>query len=188
MLNIFPVEEKKKILAAYRLRLGVVAVFTVSALILSSSILLAPSYLLAVSKYNSVSRELLALELEQGSTEREKEVNIQIRDENKKIDLFLKGGDDGWLSPSGVIWGIVGKKGDAIKIRGFMYEASANKERLVITGTADDREGMASFVGALKKEQTFTKVELPIQSYVKSSDIDFSVVVERIVKSIDTKK
>ena len=184
MLNILPTEEKKKILVEYRLRLGVVSVFALGALVFSSLVLLAPSYMLAVVKYNGISEELSALELKQSNAGQEKEVGAQIRDENKKIDLFLKGDTSGRLSPPQTILNIIGIKGDAIKIQGFIYDASALQERLVVTGVAADREGLARFVETLKKDPTFTKVELPISSYVKSSNIDFSVVVERAVKSI----
>ena len=187
MLNILPTEEKKKILVEYRLRLGVVSVFALGALVFSSLVLLAPSYMLAVVKYNGISEELSALELKQSNVGQEKEVGAQIRDENKKIDLFLKGDTSGRLSPPQAILNIIGIKGDAIKIQGFIYDASALQERLVVTGVAADREGLARFVETLKKDPTFTKVELPISSYVKSSNIDFSVVVERAVKSTAVK-
>lgn len=188
MLNIFPTEEKKKILVEYRLRLGVVSVFALGALVFSSLVLLAPSYLLAISKHNSISDELAVLESKQGRGGQEKEVGVQIREENKKIDLFLKGDTGGKLVPSQVILNIIGIKGSAIKIQGFTYDASALQERLVVTGVAATREGLALFVETLKKDPTFTKVELPISSYVKSSNIDFSVVVERATKGTAVKK
>ena len=88
MLNILAIEEKKKIITEYRLRLAVVSVFAVAALVFSSLVLLAPSYLLAVSKYNDVSQELVSLEAKAGIRGQEKNVNMQINDVNKKINLF----------------------------------------------------------------------------------------------------
>lgn len=188
MLNIFSTEEKKKVIAEYRLRLGIIAVFAVAALVLSSLVLLVPSYLIAVSKYNNVLGELSSLELRQDRADQEKEVGAQIRDENKKIDIFLKGDTSGRPTPPQTILNIIGIKSDAIKIQGFTYDASAGAERLVVTGVASDRDGLAGFVEILKKNPTFTKVELPISSYVKSTDIDFSVVVERVGKGVAVKK
>lgn len=181
MINILPPEEKKKIIAEYRLRLGIVVIFAIAALVLSGLVLLAPSYLLAVSKYNSVSGELVALQSKQGRGAQEKDVTTQIGGLNKKIDLFLKGGTS-TSSPSQVILSILNLKGGAIKIQGFTYDASTGQGRMVITGTALDRVSLAQFVKTLKKEPTFTSVELPISSYVKSVDIDFSIVVDRGIK------
>lgn len=188
MHNIFPTEEKKKVLAEYRLRLGVIAVFAVGALVLSSLVLLVPSYFIAISKYGNVSGELSMLEMRQSDIGQEKEVDAQRREANKKIDLFLKGDTSGRLTPPQTILSIIGTKSSAIKIQGFTYDASAGQERLVVTGVASDRDGLARFVETLKKDPTFTKVELPISSYVKSTDIDFSIVVERAGKGAVVKK
>lgn len=182
MINILPTEEKKKILVEYRLRLGVVAVFALAALVFSSLILLAPSYLLAISKYNSVSGELAMLESKQGHNSQEKDINTQISGINKKIDLFLKGGAGVTVAPSQAILSILNIKGSAIKIQGFTYDATGKQERFIVTGVALDRDSLAQFIENLKKEPTFTKVDLPISSYVKSANIDFSIVIERGVK------
>lgn len=182
MLNILSIAEKKKILVEYRFRLAVVSIFAVGALVLASLVLLAPSYLLAVAKYNGISAELARLEAKQGSTAQEKDINAQIININKKIDLFLKGGVNATSSPSQIILNILNDKGNSIKIQGFTYDAGVGLGRFVVVGTAIDRDSLAQFVERLKKEPTFTKVDLPISSYVKSANIDFSIVIERGVK------
>lgn len=183
MLNILATEEKKKILIEYRLRLGVISVFAVAALVFASLVLLAPSYLLAVSKYNNAKNELATLEEKYGGTGKEKDVATQIRDINNKIAL-LSGGDTGdRLSPPQVSIDILKTKSKAIKIYGFTYDATTNQERIVLTGIAANRDSMANFIETLKKDAMFTNVTLPISSYVKSTDIDFSVVLEHSHKT-----
>lgn len=182
MLNILSTTEKKKILVEYRFRLAVVFIFAVGALVLASLVLLAPSYLLAVTKYNSISAELARVEAKQGSAAQEKDTNLQIISINKKIDLFLKGGVNATSSPSQMILNILNDKGTSIKIQGFTYDASVGLGRFVVIGSAIDRDSLAQFVERLKREPTFTKVDLPISSYVKSANIDFSIVIERGVK------
>lgn len=182
MLNILSTTEKKKILVEYRFRLAVVSIFAVGALVLASLVLLAPSYLLAITKYNGISAELARLEAKQGSTVQEKDINTQISSINKKIDLFLKGGVNATSSPSQMILNILNDRGNSIKIQGFTYDVSVGLGRFVIIGTAIDRDSLAQFVERLKREPTFTKVDLPISSYVKSANIDFSIVIERGVK------
>lgn len=182
MINILPIEEKKKVITEYRFRLGVVAIFAVSTLVLSSLVLLAPAYLLAVSKYNSISSELAVLESKQGRGVQEKDVNMQTNSINKKIDLFLNGGVSASSSPSQALLNILNIKGNTVKIQGFTYDANAGQGRFVVIGKAPDREVLARFVEELKKEPTFAKVDLPISSYVKSTNIDFSIVIERRAK------
>jgi len=182
MINILPIQEKKKILTEYRLRLGVVAVFAIMTLVLSSFVLLIPSYLLAVSKYKGLSENFLTMEAKQGRVGQGDEIGAQISNINKKINLFLKGGARVESAPPQSILNILNMKGDRIKIHGFTYDATTGKGRMVVVGVSDDRDSLAQFIEVLKKEPTFTKVELPISSYVKSTNIDFSVVIEREIK------
>ena len=179
MLNILATEEKKKILVEYRLRLAVVAIFAVGSLVLASLTLLAPAYLLAVSKHNNTENELATLEGKYSHGGQEKEVGAQIRDINNKISILLESNTSKRLSPPQTILDILESKGNAIKIYGFTYDAMNSQERIILTGNAIDRGSLANFIETLKKDPVFTNVTLPISSYVKSANIDFSVVLER---------
>lgn len=188
MLNILPHEEKKKVLTEYRMRLAIVAVFAVAALVLASLILLVPSYMLAVSKYNFVADELARLEQKQSGPGQEKEVSAQIKEVNKKISLFM--GDEKVVprAPSEVILGIMAAKEPAVKVQSILYDIKPDLERIVLSGKANDRDSLARFVETLKKDPSFSKVDLPIGSYVKSTNIDFTLVLERTIKVTPPKK
>lgn len=183
MLNILPTEEKKKILTEYRLRLAVVCVFAVATLTFSSLILLVPSYLLAALKYNNAAQEFVRIESKTSLIDgQERNIDAQIIDINKKIKLFLSGDTNKQLSASQAVIDILSIKEPSIKIYGFTYEASVNQERVVISGVALNRDSLALFVETLKKDPSFISVELPISSYVKSENIDFSIVAIRGIK------
>lgn len=182
MINLIPKKEKKDVLMEYRLRLGVVATLAVASLVISNLILLAPSYFLAASKYNSISAQLAAIESKQGAVVQVKDANAYIKSINKKIDIFMQKGVAVPASPPQVILSILNIKGAEIKIQGFTYDGGVGQGRLVITGNAANRDSLAGFVEKLKSDPAFAKVDLPISSYVKSTNIDFSIVVERGVK------
>lgn len=182
MHNILPVEENKKVVNEYRLRFLTVAISAIGALILSSLILLVPSYLLALSKYRDATSELEMLQKKDGSSDYGKSVNMQVLEINKKINTFLKTSTALAPSLSSVIEKILEVKGDSIKITGFVYGVNGEQERVVITGTARSRETLARFIEVLKKDPSFTSVELPISSYVKSTDVDFSAAVVVVTK------
>ncbi len=188
MQNLLPIEEKKKVLTEYRIRLGVVFLFTVSSLVVANLALLAPSYLLAVSKSTFMSEELANLEGKEANRAEEKDVYSKIKEINKKIDLFLKAGNPNKSVPSELFMKIISTKNSAIKITGLSYDATADRERIVLGGRASDRESLAKFLEELKKDKTFTKVELPISSYVKSVNIEFSIVLERALVETTQKK
>ncbi|OHA83932.1 MAG: hypothetical protein A2937_03265 [Candidatus Yonathbacteria bacterium RIFCSPLOWO2_01_FULL_47_33b] len=188
MLNILPHEEKKKILTEYRLRLSAASVFAVATLVLASLILLAPSYMLAVSKYNFVADELARLEQKQRGVGQEKEVDAQIKEVNKKISLFLGDEKAAHRTPSEVVLGILAAKNPSIKVQSIAYDVNTERERLVLSGKASDRDSLALFVETLKKDASFSKVDLPIGSYVKSANIDFSIVLESPINPAVPKK
>lgn len=179
MLNLLSIEEKKRILLLYRIRLTVVVVFATGALVLASLVLLVPSYLLSIAKHNNSEKQLAIFEERYGSGIQEKEVNAQIREANSRILLLLGNDTTTRLAPSLMVSRLIEIKENNIKIYGFTYDVSTNTERVVVTGTALDRDALSNFIEALKKDQTFSEVTLPISSYVKSNNIDFSVVLER---------
>ena len=183
MLNILTTEEKKKILVEYRLRLTVVSVFAVSSIAIASAVLLAPAYVLSISKYNAAEKQHAVLEGKYGGTGQEKDIGAQIRDINTRVLLLLSGDTTARLFPSQAVSKILSLKGNKIKIFSFSYETTENQERIVLTGTATNRDSLANFIETLKKDPTFTSVTLPISSYVKSENIDFSIVAERKAKS-----
>lgn len=185
MINLLPLEEKKKIRTEYHFRLGVLVALSIALLLLANLILLSPVYLLTLSKYQFASEKFIKLESEQGRTEQEKEINAQINEVNKRTALFLKE-DKGSAVFSEIVIKIIETKGTAIKIQNIFFETSPGRERFVISGRSDDRDNLASFVENLKRDSFFTTVDIPISSYIKSTDIAFSVILER--KSPPSKK
>lgn len=184
MINLLPIEEKKKIRAEYRLRLGAIAALAVTSLFLISLVLLSPVYLLTLSKYQLASEKLVKLETEQGQKEQEKEINTRIKAVNKEINLFSKENKEQAVF-SEIVMKILETKGPTIKVQNMFYESSPQQERFIISGRADDRDNLALFIEKLKKDSFFTTVDIPISSYIKSVDIDFSVILE---KSLSIKK
>lgn len=188
MINILPKEEKKKIRTEYRLRLATIVMFAIMVLILTNLVLLVPSYLLVVSKYNSISGRLADQELKQGSGLQQKGIDAQVQAANKNISLFLSSNTNSRLSAPNVISEIIHLKGSTIKIGEFYYDATGPLERFTIAGVAADRDGLAQFVDALKGDATFSDVSLPVSSYVKSTNIEFSIALTHGVLPAPVKK
>lgn len=182
MINIFATKEKKKILNKYRIRLAIVSLIVADIFIIANLVLFMSPYLLSGAKYNNLEKELATLEEVYGGGVKEKDVNSHVVDINNKIALLLKNSAETQLSPSQVMSDILKNKSRMVKIYGFTYDSVVSQERVVITGEALDRDSLSSFFEELKKDTRFTNVTLPISSYVKSEDIEFSVVLERNTK------
>lgn len=164
-----------------------VSVFAIGFIGLASSVLLSPAYLLAVSKFNTADEQLAALEKKYGNSAQEKEISGQIREINNKITLLSSGDTSLRLAPPEAIVSILGLKESTIKIFSLTYDLTARKDRVVLTGTAADRDSLSNFFETLKKDPLIDNVTLPISSYVKSTNIDFSVVIERKANPIAKK-
>ncbi|MGB2580355.1 MAG: hypothetical protein WBC83_01555 [Minisyncoccia bacterium] len=188
MINIFATKEKKKILNKYRIRLTIVSLIVADILITSNLILFMSPYLLSISKYNNLKKELATLEEVYGGGVKEKDVDSQVIDINNKISVLLKASAKTQLSPYQVISDIINNKSRRIKIYGVTYDSVVNQERVVITGEALERDSLSGFFEELKKDTRFTDVTLPISSYVKSENIEFSVVLERNTKPTSKNK
>jgi hypothetical protein len=150
-------------------------------------VLLIPSYILAMTKYNFVRDQVTKLEASQARMGQQKEVDTEIKKVNKKVALFLGDEKNPSPVPSELIFKVIGMKNPTLRLSGILYDVTALRERLVISGQAASRDGLAQFVETLKKDKTFTLVDLPISSYVKSTNIDFSLVIEHSLKPIGKK-
>lgn len=187
MLNILPTEEKKKNLKEYHLRLGVVSFVMATSLVLVNLALLTPAYFNALAKEAEAKARIVNFtgkSIEESAKE-EQEINTTVADLNKKLNLFL--GSSTSTSPrfvpSEVFEAILEHKAASIKIYSISYDATLDREQLVVVGKSLDRDSLAQFVDALKKSGLFTAVDLPIQSYVKSTNIEFSVTLTRALKA-----
>lgn len=191
MLNILPIQEKKKNLKEYRLRLGVVSFVAATSLVLVNLALLTPAYFNTLAKEAEAKARIVNLtgKSVEETIKEEQVINATVLDLNKKLNLFL-GVSTSTLTrfvPSEIFDAILKHKTTSIKIYSISYDATLDREQLVVGGKSLDRDSLAQFVDALKKSGLFTTVELPIQSYVKSTNIEFSVTLTRVSKT-PTKK
>ena len=189
MLNILPLEEKKKNLKEYYLRLGVVSLVVAISLVLANLALLTPAYFNALAKEAEAEARIAnatGKSVEETAKE-EQVVNATITDLNKKVNLFLGTSTSTSTAtrfvPSEVFESILKNKTSSIKIYSISYDATLDREQLVVTGRSLDRDSLAQFIESLKKSGLFTAVDLPIQSYVKSTNIEFSVTLTRALKT-----
>ncbi len=172
----------------YRLRVAVVVICLVAIVVFASLILLVPSYILVQTKYSNITSQISTEQILDGVGAQGKEIDAQVNDINKKIDFFQSSSSIPRLSLPDVIAKIIGMKGASVKIVGFSYDATNQQERLVISGIAADRDALANFVDTLKSSNVFTAVDLPVSSYVKSTNIDFAIVTTRAIAPPARKK
>lgn len=180
MINLLPTEEKKKVRTIYRARVAVVVLIFLTVLALLSLASLAPSYFAASSKYDAAS---LASEITESENKMLKEdLESMAKEANKAAALLSSQNAD--LSPRGVFSEIVSLKQSGIRITGLSYsiavaakkgEQQSREKRIAVSGAAETRESLLSFMDTLKSKDLFASADLPISNFVKERDLDFSI-------------
>lgn len=190
MINLATQESKKGILKEYRFRLFIMSIFAIASLVAVSVILLIPTIILAELKQSSVVRALEGLKKQNAEIGevRAKEIDDSIKEINRKAILVLKGTGGESLVPSEVIALILEKRAPAIRVDSIMFDVTPDRERFVVAGRAATRDALAVYRDAFKTDKMFTRIDLPIASFVKNTDITFSLTLERALAGAKKKK
>lgn len=73
---------------------------------------------------------------------------------------------------------VTGVKDPKIKIKSFRYSVAGkdpNSTNVEITGTAPTRKDLLDFKQKLESEKSFSNITLPISSFVRVENIEFSI-------------
>lgn len=181
MANLLPAEEKKNVRTIYRLRLSAILVGAATFIAIANLALLAPSYLRAGTK-EQVAEDRVT-QVSGVSADEQARAGEAVREEarafEKKTALFLRTQTVArGTYPARMISDIITLREPLVRIQSLSYDKTEIRERFVVAGISAGRDHLARFVDALKKDARFTKVEIPISSYVKTNDINFSIALE----------
>lgn len=181
MINLLPVEEKRKIRRMYRIRVAVVSLCFAAAMIAVSLASLLPSFFAASSKYSAAALSSQMAESENAAVK--EDLEKRVKDANRAVSLLA--GSGGSSSPRGLFLEIISRKPAGIRITAISYSAEAPAakggaqgsppKRVIVGGTAATRENLLSFMNALKSEEMFASADLPISNFVKDRNLDFSI-------------
>jgi hypothetical protein len=96
----------------------------------------------------------------------------------KKILLIKQAQNNKFLVSENVIDNLLAKKINGILINEINYTKDPNKGNLVnIRGQASSRERLLTFKNSLAQDPNFKNVDLPISNFIKSTDIEFNLVL-----------
>ena len=159
----------------YRKRFLAVGFLTATVLLLASAVLAMPSLLFLKSSeiVLTAKRDAFA-SYETSSTART--LSIAVADVNARLAVFPP---TETASPliADFMNPVLLAKTPSIHLIGFSYQAGTKKTEanVKITGTADSRVALLSFVDRLKKVGSFGGVNVPITNFIKDSNVPFTV-------------
>ena len=177
MANLLPTEQQEKVKKEYRLRLLALAFLVVLFLAAWAAILLYPSYL--------QSREWEAiqagrLETLKNFTALLEEYNMAgiIKSANIQVGLILEK-NGAALKINEAMSQVLNKQPAGISLKGFAYQKfQGAASRLMVSGVSKNRGILQGFADSLKKNNLFSKVDLPISTLAPDKDISFSISIE----------
>ncbi len=181
MFNLLPEEDKNSIRSEYRRRVIIMVLWFLLFGTLASLLLLIPSALVDFLSNDRVKNELadfkskpevndyVALAKEMAAT----------KSKLSYIQTYLPPREN----VSGVIKEILDRKpkGVSIEIINWVNKEVAIEVRL--NGNSTSRDLLLSFASALEESKLFGTVDVPVASYAKSEDTDFSITLQIKKKS-----
>lgn len=176
MFNLLPRQHIRRIWREYYLRLFSVLFVFAGIWGLLSAVFLVPSYVAVRAERSAILGESKQYQETEFHTERDDAVRGAVREANR--DVAVLGAWHKKASSSSLLRRVIGARPGGIFISSFFYEAKeSGEDRIVVRGTADTREALIAFTDALRREDAFENVDLPISNLAKDRDIAFSLII-----------
>ncbi len=158
----------------YKVRFFSVVLGLVAVLAVAATLLLIPSDYFLHSGNVALTQKLAALNSAEIGTIATKQAAV-VQDINSRLAVFQPTAPSSPLLAS-LIDPVIAAKPAKVKITDFSYaEAKGGTASVEIRGVAESREALLAFSDALRKVPNFTDVAVPIENFIKGSNIQFSI-------------
>jgi hypothetical protein len=184
MINLISQQSKKKIATQYFWRLGTVTALIVGAFLFLGTALLIPSYFIANEKENT--EVFRAAELQNNKEFQEnKELGKLVENTNKQLERFdsIQSFAISHQLIQPVLDHVYEDETD-IQLDTINYRVDEGVALVDIEGSAKTRDDLLRFVENLKADELFTKVDVPVSSFVKNIDISFQITLHSMLESL----
>jgi predicted CopG family antitoxin len=175
MLHLLTEEHRQKVVREYQKRVLVVFFLGLLSVALVSSVFILPTFFLSYGKYSDFQLKTKTLDDElvkneaQSSSENVKEVAISI-DALRSFD----GKKEIYPLVSGLIQGVV----SGVQIKNIIFTTNDTEGMIIdLAGKADTRKSLVAFDQKLKSNSLFSEIIIPLGSFAKEKNIDFSMKI-----------
>lgn len=176
LMNLVPSDMTDAFRRDYFIRLATVSMLALAALIVIHGILLAPTYIFLETQIEGRQTQLKEIAASLNTTE-EQQVNERLGLLESDTTYLKQLGTA--TSASGAVTALLGISRPGIHIAGFTFTAPQGSAgvQMTLTGIADTRETLRSYVLALQGVPFISSVDLPVSAYAKDKDIDFTMTL-----------
>ena len=186
MLNLLPENQKKSVLLEYRTRLGIVIALCITLISICGLIFIAPTYLISEKRHSEikVKNDEVLINLSSKNSSQ----NAEVKKITQGIAVLSNLGAN--VLPSELFEKFL-SYADSKKIQVSRLSYSLNTDNSIVfnvSGVGADRDSLSVFIQNLKNDSYFSQVSLPLSSFVKQKDIDFSLKIVVPANATSTKK
>jgi hypothetical protein len=175
MANLITEKQKREIKIDYYVRFSAVVLFIFSLLGIFLLAYVIPYYISVNRKYNLVAEQFKSLDNKADITGQSIALVNQTAEELSAVDLYYAKGS----SPSVYFNKIIENKNPNIKITRLSFSLpKADQAQLLVSGLANNRDGLVLFIEDLKSRAGFASVESPVSSFAKESNIAFTLNIK----------
>lgn len=176
LTDLLPPERHRALARGYFLRLGVVAVWFASALVLASALLLLPTYVFLAKSYHAKEARLANIESTLSSHDgTASATRLAALTSNTDALAALAHAP----SASATIRAALAIARPGITFSGFAYAPAdgTHPGTLAISGTAATRDALRKYQLVLQGMSFALSADLPVSTYAKDSNLAFTVTV-----------
>lgn len=178
MFNLLPEIEKKQIIDEYKSRRFAIALVFLFVIGLIGIISIFPARVLSSLKISEVKNTINNI---QESTFFKEEDDLTKKLSEANLKLLALHPPQNEIHLDQFLRNITKLKGPDIRINGFIYAQGSGTTgaTLTVAGIARSRESLSEFVKTLRKEPSFSKVDLPVSSFTRDQNASFTVMITR---------
>ena len=176
LTNLLPIARRHALVREYYFRLGVVALATISVLVVMAGVLLVPSYLFIQANVAAKQAQLASIE---STLSASNETALSARLIALSSDTATLAGLASAPSASASIRALLAVAHPNITLATISYTASTQKTSgtVVVSGTSSTRDALRNYQIALQNTPGVARADLPVSAYAQDADITFTVTV-----------
>jgi hypothetical protein len=175
MFTFLPKPYKSEVLREHRMRVVIVCLGLVIVAMFSGAVLTLPTFVATRSEVRSMEQDKVRIQADAGS-EKGAQVTAEVR--SVKARLAILSAKAVRKPVVSVLEKVLAQPRPGVSIIGISMRREADKGFIVLRGVADTRADLVAFSNGLQGEPSFSKVDLPVSSLAKGTDIAFTIRIE----------
>jgi len=175
MINLLPIEEKKKIHRKYIFRLLTVALGAIFVTAVIGIVTLLPSYFISDLEKRAAVEEIERIRGLNGDDDQDN-IASALKDAQQKLEILSP--ESKKVSVRTIFDTAIAYKSKRINLTGLAFQKESDGElRFTVNGIADRREDLLGFTQKLEQDELFDDVELPVSHLAQDRDINFILTI-----------